>query len=120
MAFGGGNANWRLVAWALFLLVLPVIYEGLASLGSVLADATGMPELDVLARWSMFTSTTGQVAWALVVLLAVLFATIGLRGICAQFGLLGGRGAAPVGSSPTLVESSGVSHKSAVDWDDEF
>ena len=120
MAFGGGNANWRLVAWALFLLLLPVFYEALASLGSAVATLADMPALDVLARWSMFTSTTGHVVWAALVLLAVLFATIGLRGICAQFGLLGGGAAAPVGNTPTLVESTGVRHQTAVDWDDEF
>lgn len=120
LAFGGGNANWRMVAWALFLLLLPFMYEALAALGSVLADLTDTPDLDVLSRWSMFTSTLGHVVWAGLGLLALLFATAGLRGIAAQFGLLGGRGAGPVGNSPTLVESSGVRQGSAVDWDDEF
>ncbi len=120
LAFGGGNANWRMVAWALFLLLVPFIYEALAALGSVLADLLDMPQLDLLSRWSMFTSTIGHVAWAVLGLLALLFATTGLRGIAAQFGLLGGRGASPAGNSPTLVESSGVRQGSAVDWDDEF
>ncbi|HEX7001161.1 MAG TPA: hypothetical protein VF164_05640 [Trueperaceae bacterium] len=120
LAFGGGNANWRMVAWALFLLLLPFMYEALAALGSVLADLTDTPDLDVLSRWSMFTSTLGHIVWAGLGLIALLFATAGLRGIAAQFGLLGGRGAGPVGNSPTLVESSGVRQGSAVDWDDEF
>lgn len=120
LAFGGGNANWRMVAWALFLLLVPFMYEALAALGSVLADLADMPVLDVLSRWSMFTSTTGQVVWAALGLLALLFAASGLRGIAAQFGLLGGRGAGPAGNTPTLVESSGVRQGSAVDWDDEF
>ena len=120
LAFGGGNANWRMVGWALFLLFVPFMYEALAALGSVLADLADMPVLDVLSRWSMFTSTTGQVVWAVLGLLALLFAASGLRGIAAQFGLLGGRGAGPGGNTPTLVESSGVRQGSAVDWDDEF
>ena len=80
-----------------------------------------MPSLDVLACWSMFDSTMGHVVWALLVLLAVVLATIGLRGICAQFGLLGGaRGGPQPSTTPTLVESSGVRQQTAVDWDDEF
>lgn len=120
LAFGGGNANWRMVAWALFLLFVPFIYEALAALGSVVADLADMPALDVLSRWSMFSSTTGHVVWAGLGLIALLLAASGLRGIAAQFGLLGGRAAGPAGNSPTLVESSGVRQGSAVDWDDEF
>ncbi len=120
LAFGGGNANWRLVAWALFLLLVPVFYEALAALGTALARLTEMPSLDVLARWSMFDSTLGHVVWAALVFLALLFATIGLRGICAQFGVLGSRGGPQPSTTPTLVESSGVRQQTAVDWDDEF
>ncbi len=123
LAFGGGNANWRLVAWALFLLLVPLVYEGLAALGSILADLLEMPGLDVLASWSMFTSTTGQVVWALLLFIALLLATIGLRGICRQFGLLGGASTVGVGAAsanPTLVDMTRSTKPSAVDWDDEF
>ena len=124
MAFGGGNANWRLVSLALFLLLVPIIYEALAAILSVVADLADMPTLDVLANWSMFTSTTGQVAWAVLLFIALLLATIGLRGVCVQFGLLGsGRGRTGVGTSsgtPTVVDMTRSSKPSAVDWDDEF
>ncbi|HEX7041248.1 MAG TPA: hypothetical protein VF202_14115 [Trueperaceae bacterium] len=120
LAFGGGNANWRLVAWALFLLLVPVFYEALAALGTAVARLTETPSLDVLARWSMFDSTLGHVVWAALVFLALLFAAIGLRGICAQFGVLGARGGPQASTTPTLVESSGVRQQTAVDWDDEF
>ena len=124
MAFGGGNANWRLVSIALFLLMVPIIYEALAALLSVAADMLDMPTLDVLAQWSMFTSTTGQVVWAVLLFFALLLATIGLRGVCVQFGLLGsGRGRTGVGAAsanPTLVDMTRSSKPSAVDWDDEF
>lgn len=124
MAFGGGNANWRLVSIALFLLLVPIIYEALAAVLSVAADLLDMPALDLLANWSMFTSTTGQVAWAALLFIALLLATIGLRGVCVQFGLLGsGRGRTGVGTStanPTVVDMTRSSKPSAVDWDDEF
>ena len=121
MAFGGGNANWRLVAWALFLLLVPVFYEALAALGAAAAYLADMPALAVLSRWSMFDSGLGHVVWAALVLVALVLATIGLRGICAQFGLLGTRGGPQAATTPTLVESSGVrQQQTAVDWDDDF
>ena len=109
---------------ALFLLLVPIIYEAVAAILSVVADLIDMPTLDVLAHWSMFTSTTGQVVWALLLFIALLLATIGLRGVCVQFGLLGsGRGRTGVGTStntPTVVDMTRSSKPSAVDWDDEF
>lgn len=124
LAFGGGNANWRLVAWALFLLLVPLVFEALAAIGSILAELLNMPELDLLASWSMFTSTTAQVVWALLLLIALLLATIGLRGICRQFGLLGaGANRAGVGAAsanPTMVDMTRSTKPSAVDWDEEF
>ena len=124
LAFGGGNANWRLVAWALFLLLVPLVYEALAALGSILAELLNQPSLDVLAAWSMFTSTTGQVVWAVLLFIALLLATIGLRGICRQFGLLGGDssgvGLGSASANPTLVDMTRSTKPSAVDWEDEF
>lgn len=123
MAFGGGNRNWRLVGWALLLLVVPVFYEALAALGSILADLLAMPGLEVLSRWSMFRSTSGQVAWALLVFVGLLLATVGLRGICVQFGLLG-RGkrstTATATATGTAVDATRASSATAVDWDEEF
>lgn len=123
IAFGGGNANWRLVAIALFLLLLPAIYEAVAAVLSAVAELADMPNLEVLGAWSMFTSTTGQAAWAALVLLALILATIGLRGICVQFGLLGSRnrpGLAGSNQTPTLVDSPRSTKPSAADWDEEF
>jgi len=124
LAFGGGNANWRLVAWALFLLLVPLVYEALAAILSILAELLDQPYLDVLAGWSMFTSTTGQVVWAVLLFLALLLATVGLRGICRQFGLLGGDngrvGVGAASANPTLVDMTRSTKPSAVDWEDEF
>jgi hypothetical protein len=54
-------------------------------------------------------------AWAAVMLLAVLFATAGFYGICVQFGVLGRRRTpAP---APSAVKTR---DDTLVDWDDEF
>lgn len=124
VAFGGGNANWRLVAWALFLLLVPVVYEAVAALLSAAAELADMPSLEILGTWSMFSSTVGQAVWAALVLLALILATIGLRGICVQFGLLGRSrnrpGLAGGSQTPTLVDSPRATKPSAADWDEEF
>src|SRR5690606_22684001 len=124
MAFGGGKANWRLVSIALFLLMIHIIYVALAALLSVGADMLDMPARDVLGHGPMVSSTTGHVATAVLLLLALLLAPIGLRGVCVQFGLLGtGRGRTGVGAAsanPTLVDMTRSSKPSAVHWDDEF
>jgi len=121
MAFGGGNRNWRLVGWALLLLVVPIFYEALVALGSILADVLAMPELELLARWSMFRSTTGQVVWAVLGFVGLLLATIGLRGICVQFGLLGrGRSSARATATASATDSARATGATAVDWDEEF
>ncbi len=121
MAFGGGNRNWRLVGWALLLLVVPIFYEALVALGSILADVLAMPELELLGRWSMFRSTTGQVVWAVLGFVGLLLATIGLRGICVQFGLLGrGRNSAKATATASATDTTRATGATAVDWDEEF
>lgn len=119
LAFGGSNRNWRLVGWALFLLLLPVFYEGLAALGGFVARFVDMPWLASLSSWSSFSSTVAQVVWAALVLLALLLATIGLYGICVQFGLLGSnkQRAAAVSSSTAERRPTG---NTTIDWDEEF
>jgi hypothetical protein len=122
LAFGGGNRNWQLIGVALLLLLLPVVYEALAALGSLLAYLTATPGLDLLARYSMFDSPIGQVAWALLIVLAILFAISGLYGICQQFGLLRRRGGS-AGPGQTATASATRTQEqtdSMVDWDEEF
>jgi hypothetical protein len=91
LAFGGGNRYWRWVSAALFLLLLPLIYEGLAQAGALIAYFTDMSEFAMLLAFSPFQNPLAQLVWALLSALAILFATYGLRGICAQFGLMGRR-----------------------------
>ncbi|HEX7022257.1 MAG TPA: hypothetical protein VF171_05320 [Trueperaceae bacterium] len=120
LAFGGGNRNWRWIGVSLFLLLLPVIYQGLAFLGSLLAGLTGMPALDVLATFSPFEDTLAQLVWVILTIVAIGFALAGLYGICVQFGLLGrGQNASGPGSSPRLTATDPMPG-SVVDWDEEF
>jgi len=124
LAFGGGNRNWQLIGVSLFLLLLPVVYEALAALGSMLATWTSSNSFDVLARYSMFQSSIGQVVWAALIVLAILFAILGLYGICVQFGLLGrGRNQAGAGTTMTATATATSTQERAeamVDWDEEF
>ena len=128
LAFGGGNRNWQLIGVSLFLLLLPVVYEALASIGSLVAYLTGDDTFEVLATYSMFQSPVGQVVWAVLVAIAILLAISGLYGICVQFGLLGRRrSAAGAGPSATqtntaTMDATGVRQPAdaLVDWDEDF
>ena len=125
LAFGGGNRNWQLIGVALFLLLLPVVYEALAALGSMIASWTNNDAFEVLASYSMFQSSIGQVVWAALIVLAIVFAILGLYGICVQFGLLGRggrgrRGAAATQTATTTTTSTQERSDSMVDWDEEF
>lgn len=128
LAFGGSNRNWQLVGVALFLLLLPIMYEGLSYLGTFLADLTGVQVLSSLARYSVLQNTLAQVVWAGMMLLAILLAALGLRGICAQFGLLGKNNNTPddVDTAPAsaatsnAVAANATGSETVVDWDEEF
>lgn len=120
LAFGGGNRNWQLIGVALFLLLLPLIYEGLASLAGVIGYLVGVPALSSGMTFSMFQNPIGQLAWVAVTAAGILFATAGLYGICVQFGLLGKRRASP-GDSQTMISTSVIGDSdTTVDWDEEF
>jgi hypothetical protein len=118
LAFGGGNRNWQLVGIALFLLLLPLLYEGaiaLATLATLVVDA---PFLTTLAAYSVFASTLGQALWATLTLIAILFAAAGLYGICVQFGLLGRR-PVPATSRATKTSRATRATNDTIDWDDD-
>lgn len=118
LAFGGGNRNWRWVGTSLLLLLLPVIFEGLGFLGSLLADVTAIGALNALAAYSIFHNPLTQVVWVVLTMFAILFASIGLYGICVQFGLLGSRNKRR-GATATSTSTSSR-QDSTVDWDEEF
>ncbi|TVR85078.1 MAG: hypothetical protein EA416_17545 [Trueperaceae bacterium] len=122
IAFGGGNRNWQLVGVALFLLLLPALFEGLVGLSVLLSTYADVTLLATLPALSPFASTVGQVVWASTVLLALVFAMIGLYGICAQFGLVGRRRpAASAGATSTRSTRSTRSSTTteSIDWDDD-
>ncbi len=120
LAFGGGNKNWQLVGWALFLLLLPLIYEGITYISGAIAVFTGMSVLGRLSTMSIFQNSVAQILWFVLSAAAVILATIGLYGICVQFGLLGSRSKSS--GKTTILEPSVT--ESAVqtnfDWDEEF
>ena len=124
LAFGGGNRNWQLIGVSLFLLLLPLVYEALAAVGSLVAMATGNDSFDILATYSMFHSTLGQAVWVVLVAFAILFAISGLYGICVQFGLLGRQRSSAGTSATQTVTATGAGSRepaeSLVDWDEDF
>jgi hypothetical protein len=122
LAFGGGNPNWSLVGLALFLLLLPVYVEGVLAAAALLAGPLAMPSLAGWSVASAFASDLTQFVWAAVMTLAVLFAIIGLYGICAQFGVVGRRRGAPAAPGTRAGRTRATrGDKTLVDWeDDEF
>lgn len=115
LAFGGANRNWRLVGTALFLLLLPVLYEGVAAGAALAAKPLSLPVLATLTTWSVFQNDLSQMVWAGLTFLALVLASIGFYGICVQFGVLGRGRAAKKASATTRTGDDTL-----VDWDDEF
>jgi hypothetical protein len=121
MAFGGGNRNWQLINSGIFILLLPVIYEGLTFLTELLASLTGLAWLQTPARFSLFHSPLVQTLWLLLMISAIMLMSAGLYGICVQFGLFGGpRTERTVRASKGTAGSGKLETKTLIDWDDEF
>ncbi len=120
LAFGGGNPNWSLVGLALFLLLLPIYVEGVLAAAALLAGPLAMPALAGWTVASAFASELTQFVWAAVMALAILFAIIGLYGICAQFGVVGRRRSATATPGTRAGRTRATrGDKTLVDWDDE-
>ncbi len=132
LAFGGRNPFWRQIAWAITLLILPAMFEGVAWLGSVLAKLTGVGALDFLSAFSFLHNPISQLVWALLTVASLVLATLGFRGIATQFGLIQPRGAAQAENFETISDDSHVVAPTAVmipnqqagekiyEWDEEF
>jgi len=117
LTFGGRNVYWRLLGLAFFFLLLPAMIEALTYLGDILANYGGLPQLAQLINLSVLQSLVAQVGWGISILLVVVLAGWGLRGIAHQFGLIGERTSAPTTAqelSPTATSES------VVEWDEEF
>jgi hypothetical protein len=123
LAFGGGNRNWQLIGYALFLLLVPVIYEGLSFLLSLINSFVNVSALEGLSRFSFFQNPVMHVVWAVLTGIAILLASMGLYGICVQFGLLGKRNEDLSGTvvetspSATSIEKAKTTN---FEWDEEF
>jgi hypothetical protein len=134
LAFGGRNPYWRYIMIAMILLFIPPLLEGLSWLGSLLAQATGLNMFDGLSSLSILQNPLAQIVWALMLLLTVIFSTMGFYGIAQQFGLIRTRSEAapamtamettPAGGRMTGVArhptDPGLSDKTVVEWDEEF
>jgi hypothetical protein len=140
LAFGGRNPYWRYIGIAMVLLFVPPLIEGLAWLGTLLAQLTGVRFFDALTGLSVLQNPLAQIVWVLILIATVVFATLGFRGIAAQFGLIRTRdqaGRAPpasmgtaafAGRSPTPMERNAAAtqqvpataERTIVEWDEEF
>jgi hypothetical protein len=121
MAFGGGNRNWQLINSGFFILLLPLIYEGFTYLTDLLASLTGLAWLGFPARFSLFHSPLVQVLWLLLMIAAITLMSVGLYGICVQFGIFGTGSARQGARAPRGVTGPGkMEVKTLIDWDDEF
>lgn len=141
LTFGGRNIYWRFLGLAFFFLLLPAMMEGLSYIGSILSDSRygRLPFLSVLTNLSIQQNLMAQLFWGLTVFLVIIFATIGLRGIAAQFGLLQNQ-RIPLRRTrnPTIPQSTaaaatagvvgassakpnpGLTSETIVEWDEEF
>lgn len=108
LAFGGRNPYWRAIGVALALLLLPVMLEGVASLGTLLEGATNVSAFAALANLGVLQQPVGALVWAVLAAGGIALATWGFRGICVQFGLLGRR------------PKEAAAPQAAVEWDEEL
>jgi hypothetical protein len=137
LAFGGRNPYWNYIGIAMVLLFIPPLLEGVAWLGSLIAQGADLPGsienfFNGLTSFSVLQNPLAQMAWVFTLLLTVIFATAGFRGIAAQFGLIrtrtpvtGQTVTAPNASSVNPVSSptnptNGGSSRTIVEWDEEF
>ncbi len=138
LTFGGRNMYWRFLGLAFFFLLLPAMMEGLSYIGSILSDSRygRLPFLGVLTNLSIQQNLVAQLFWGLTVFLVIIFATIGLRGIAAQFGLLQNQrtplrrtrnptlpqtaAVASAGASTAAKPNPGLTSETIVEWDEEF
>lgn len=135
LAFGGRNPYWRYIMVSMILLFIPPLLEGIAWLGSLLAQGTGLSLFDGLSSLSVLQNPLMQIVWALTLVLTVIFATLGFYGIAQQFGLIRTRHEAP--QAMTAMEATpsgsgrmtgvarnptdpGQGDKTVVEWDEEF
>lgn len=115
LAFGGRNPFWRAISAALALLLLPAFLDGLFGVLGWLGDVLNVPFLRALLNFTPNQSAFGVPWHMLMTALALGLATYGFRGLCMQFGLLGGKKTSR-GSRPAPVKAP---DQTSFDWDEE-
>ncbi|MFC5848516.1 hypothetical protein [Deinococcus petrolearius] len=110
LAFGGRNPYWRAISAALALLLLPTILDGVFGFLGWLGDLSGLEPLRGATNLTLSQAPYGLGIHGLLVALALGLATYGFRGLCVQFGLLGG--GRPRVQTPAAAPTS-------LDWDEE-
>ncbi|WP_288432527.1 hypothetical protein [uncultured Deinococcus sp.] len=110
LAFGGRNPYWRAISAALALLLLPTFLDGVFGFLGWLGDLTGLGLLRGATNFTLSQAPYGLGLHGLLVALALGLATYGFRGLCVQFGLLGG--------GRTKVQTP-VAAPTSLDWDEE-
>lgn len=131
LTFGGRNIYWRFLGLAFFFLLLPAMLEGLSYIGSILSDSRygQLPFLGILTNLSIQQNLAAQLFWGLTVFLVIVFATIGLRGIATQFGIIQkrplqkGRGTTAHQATEATASAKpnpGLTSETIVEWDEEF
>ncbi len=121
LTFGGRNVYWRYLGLAFLFLFLPAMVEALTYVANILADYGNLPQLGVLANLSVLQSLLAQLGWGVTIFLVVGFATVGLRGIALQFGLIQDRRAQPTTTSLTPTPANPtLTSETIVEWDEEF
>lgn len=123
LAFGTANPHWRRVSWALVLLLLPVFVEGIAALAGLIGAWTGTTILSASSVASPFENDLSTAAWSAVWFLALVLASIGLYGICVQFGVVGPGAARRSAATSVTATQSGTEKAqtdTVLDWEEEF
>ena len=124
ITFGRVSRYWRYVQYAFFFLLLPALLEALSYIGSLLATYGGLPALGFLSNFSILQNVGTQLLWGVLLLLVVIFATIGWYGLAVQFGVLRERGTATIIETPTGygaadVSQSQITSATTLEWDPE-
>ncbi|WP_245895998.1 hypothetical protein [Deinococcus irradiatisoli] len=108
LAFGSRNPYWRAIFGGLVLLLLPALLEGVGGFLGFLGDLSNVGALRSLTNLSLTQNAWGGVVWGLSLALALVALTYGFRGLCLQFGLLGG-------ARPLQAET-----QTSLEWDEEI
>lgn len=110
LAFGRRNPSWRAISTGLWLLLAPLLLEGLGSALGYLGGS-GVGALAPALNFTLTQGAYGLFVYGLLSALGLAFLTYGFWGLCRQFGLLGKHQTA---RTPTQLS------KTTLDWEEEI